>query len=231
MEVDNSPFLDQFTRLKRHELIAREKCDLPAMKDLAHILRVWTEMKREVDQHLRTLGASITWNNAFLFSKQIRRYAKDKYFFFLPVINEVQTPGIRVRSLLVVRKAPPDMELIREVYGGRANRAVMSFTNWLGVGVCLMGNLPGVEPSYATLSRQTLIKRTANIFGGSHPDSSNVEDPDRRFDPFIKEMSTYEVANGYPATYFSLLEIANCMITAFEPFFGEPNVIRSKPPL
>ena len=55
----------------------------------------------------------------------------------------------------------------------------------------------------------------ANILGASHPAGTDRSDEsENRFDPYILELHGLTVANGYPATYYQLLEIANDVLSA-----------------
>jgi len=54
-----------------------------------------------------------------------------------------------------------------------------------------------------------MIKRVANILGASHPQGTEFsEDTENRFDSYIKELHQLKIADGYPATYYQLLEIS-----------------------
>jgi hypothetical protein len=92
----------------------------------------------------------------------------------------------------------------------------MDFIAWLGAGVY---EVPTSDPAHRhiQLSREILIKRTANILGASHPAGMEDGDTENRFDPYIKDLHRLVLADGYPATYYQLLEFSKDIIDAFRP--------------
>ena len=59
------------------------------------------------------------------------------------------------------------------------------------------------------MSREIIIKRVANALGASHPAGMEDSDPqENRFDQHIQDLHAIHLADGYPTTYYQLLEIA-----------------------
>ena len=97
----------------------------------------------------------------------------------------------------------------------------ISYTDWLGHGVVHIHD-EKADPSFLAISRESIIKRVANILGGSHPQAGTEDAIDHnRFDPYVRLVHRYEVAGIAPATYYQLLEIAKDILASLGPFvFG-----------
>jgi hypothetical protein len=88
---------------------------------------------------------------------------------------------------------------------------------WLAAGVLVV---PSDDPKHPhiPLSRETIVNRVANLLGASHPEGGNDQElQEKKFDRHILELHKTNVAEGFPATYYQLLEITGDILLAFRP--------------
>lgn len=122
--------------------------------------------------------------------------------------------------MVVSNRALTPEEIAKHVAMGppvaRAGSA-LTYANWLAVGVI---EVPSNDPKHPHLqiSREILIKRVANTLGASHPAGmDNNDQQENKFDLYIEELHTILLADGYPATYYQLLEIAGALLHGVRP--------------
>jgi hypothetical protein len=65
-----------------------------------------------------------------------------------------------------------------------------------------------------SISIESIIKRLANSFEGSHPENSNIESNNKFYEP-VKYLFNY-ICAGLPLPYFILLGIAKEIINNFK---------------
>jgi len=95
----------------------------------------------------------------------------------------------------------------------------LTFSEWLASGLIEVPSGNQMPPNIK-ISREILIKRVANILGASHPVGTEIaEATENKFDPYVLDLHRIQLANGYPATYYQLLEIANDIVVAVKCLF------------
>jgi hypothetical protein len=211
--MDAQQFRLQLARLERHYTRAQNERDAISFLDLAHVLRIWTEMKSDVDDLARARGVSL--NLPHLAPTQLQRQArKGGGVIDLPLAGGVSGPtgtvwGVRL-TLGRSRHEEIEGKPVREP--PKAVPTKMSFTDWLAAAVYWA---PSDDPKHRELaiSREIIIKRVANVLGASHPAGKEDSDSENRFDPYIKNLHNLQVLD-LPATYGQLLEIAKPIIEA-----------------
>jgi len=103
---------------------------------------------------------------------------------------------------------PDEIKKLYEAGPPQIQKSKMTFSEWLASGIYKVPSSDSAHPELL-ISREILIKRIANILGASHPQGTEQSDEtENRFDTYVKELHTLNVADGYPATYYQLLEIA-----------------------
>lgn len=210
----------QFRRLKRHYEACAKEIDEISMLDLAHCLRVWVEMAQPLDELIQEKYFEVKFPNPSQ-NKKVKAILKDTAFTSLPLVSTPQTnSGIQVKGLYFIKKAltPEEVKKLYEAGPPQVKNTNLSLEQWLGSEILETKNSAGERIGIA---RSMLIKRVANLLGASHPEGKENEDEyERHFDPFIKEIHSMKVANGYPLTYYQLIEIAEVMIKSLEDLLG-----------
>lgn len=210
----------QFKRLKRHYGSSLHNKDEIAFLDLAHTLRIFVDMKFEIDKLISSSMIQINFNNTAK-NKKRDDILKGCRYFSIPLSSGVDSSGIEIKGLTSVSKvlSPDEIRKLYEV--GPPNKILtrLTFVQWLGSTIINTVNPTDFKQPRFDISREVFIKRVANILGASHPDKEDLGE--NRFDPFIKEFHTIEVADGYPLTYYQLLEISSEIVRACEPLLGE----------
>ena len=142
--------------------------------------------------------------------KEIKKVLRGGRYIYLPLGSGVSSPDVQVRGVTVINRALSPEE-IKKLYEGDppiAQRTWLTFTQWLASGIYEVPSTNEAHPQLM-ISREILIKRVANILGASHPPGTDYSDEiENRFNPYILELHQIMVADGYPATYYQLLEIA-----------------------
>lgn len=205
----------QFRRLKRHYGNCVEKIDEISMLDLTHCLRIWVEMAKTVDGLAAEEKFEVKFPNPVQ-NKNIKRALKNTTFTSIPLASTPRTnSGIQVKGLHFIDKVLTDEEVKKLYEAGppQIRSANLSLEQWLGSEILEIKNSNGERVGIA---RSILIRRVANILGASHPEGKEDEDEyEHHFDPFIKELHSIQVANGYKLTYYQLIEIAEVIIESF----------------
>ena len=199
----------QYDRLARHHERALNTKDEISFLDLAHSLRVWVDMKAEVTRMAdeRSLDLALHHHTTPKYIKQSLQGATHTY---LPLASGVSSPGVTVAGIRVTNRALTLEEIKQRAAMGPpvAQVSKMSFSEWLAAGVIEVPSGDASHP-HIQISRETIIKRVANVLGASHPAGMDEQDQQgNRFDKYIVELHQLRIADGYPATYYQLLEIA-----------------------
>jgi hypothetical protein len=199
----------QYDRLKRHHGGALRDKDEISFLDLAHALRVWVDMKATVTglAKERNLELELAHHTP---PKSIKRSLKGAVHTYLPLASGVNSPGVQVAGIRITNRALTPEEIKARAAMGPpvALPSKMTFSEWLAAGILEVPSGKVGHP-HLTLSREIVIKRVANVLGASHPAGMEDSDPlENRFDPYIKDLHGIQLADGYPATYYQLLEIA-----------------------
>lgn len=213
----------QFERLKRHYKLAKEEKDKIAFLDLAHSLRIWSELKEDVDKLIEEEGFVLSLRNK-INNKKLKEILKGTMFFDVPLasVDSEFTPEVQVKGVQIVNKAlsPEEIKKMFEVGPPKEQVTRLTFTQWLGSEI--ISTSDPKDNSYVGISREILIKRIANLLGASHPEGKdNSNDYENKFDAYVKELNKIEVANGYPLTHYQLMEIAGSIIESLDQFLKE----------
>jgi hypothetical protein len=199
----------QYQRLERHYKGALELRDQVSFLDLSHALRVWTEMKMAIDEIANDKGIDLGLKN-LVREKETKNILKGSKYVYLPLASGVASPGIQVKGLSFINRvlSPEERKKLYEAGPPLALPTSLTFSQWLASGIYDVPSTNEAHPKL-TISREILIKRVANILGASHPQGTDYSDEnENRFDPYVRELHQITVADGYPATYYQLLEIA-----------------------
>jgi len=202
----------QYARLERHHLSALKNKDPISFLDLSHTLRIWVELKSFVDELAKEKSIILELNNPNL-SKTFKQFLKKNIHTHLPLANGV-TSTIKIQNVVTFDRALTDEELIELTkpdtpQASFAQKSNLCFSDWLSSGVYEVPS-GDVKHPHLKLSREIIIKRVANILGASHPiGTENADMQENKFDPYILDLHKIQLADGYPATYYQLLEIAN----------------------
>lgn len=204
----------QFERLKRHYKLAKNEKDPIAFLDLAHTLRIWTELKREVDKIAQKENLKLDLPNK-INNKKLKGILKGSTFFDVPLasVESGFTPEIQVKGIQIVNRALSSEEIKKmyEMGPPEVQTGYLTFSEWLGAEV--ISTINPKDNGYIGISREIIIKRVANLLGASHPEGMDQgNEYENQFDPYIKELNKIEVANGYPLTHYQLIEIAEVII-------------------
>jgi hypothetical protein len=195
---------DNLVRLRRAYDFNINGYDRPALLDMAHILRVWVDMKNEVNKTLEKHGRIFHAYSLSTDIKKILRASREPYLlsFFYP--NGVQTTTMGLYKLLIVKKGLLNVDIVQKA--GIKSR--YSFLDWMGTESVRMAavNQSGTL-EYFQVSRENLIRRLANTDGGSHPSGHHPRPPDKD-DIAIKVLFEMEVS-GIPAPYYLILHTAS----------------------
>ena len=199
----------QYDRLLRHHGSALRTKDEVSFLDLAHTLRVWADMKVAVTRIAQEHNRNLTLAH-HTFQKSIKQSLRGATHMSLPLAAGVESPGVQVSGLRITNRVLTPEEIMKRAQMGppKAVPSTMKFSEWLAAGIF---EVPSGEPNHPhlTIFRETMIRRVANILGASHPVGMESDDqPEKRFDSYILELHAIKLADGYPATYYQLLEIA-----------------------
>lgn len=212
----------QFKRLEKHHESSLKEKDSIAFLDLTHTLRIFTDMKREVDAKLTELSFSPSFTNTEK-DKKVLKILKGSQFFSLPISSEVQSPNLQVKGGMIVENRALTQDEIKKMYEAGppiTNITTLSFTSWLGAGLLELGIPENKEHSKVSISREVFIKRVANMLGASHPAGMEQDNElENKYDSYIRKLHDMHVADGYPLTYYQLLEISSEIIRVFSPIF------------
>lgn len=199
----------QYDRLARHHDSALNAKDAISFLDLAHVLRVWVDMKTTVTDMAQERGLQLELVHHTA-PKSIKKSLKGAVHTYLPLASRVDSPGVQVTGIRITSRALTPEEIKARAAMGPpvAVPTRMTFSEWMAAGVL---EVPSGDTSHPhlTLSREIIIKRVANVLGASHPAGMEESDPqENRFDQYILDLHGISLADGYPATYYQLLEIA-----------------------
>lgn len=200
----------QYARLERHHASALKEKDPISFLDLSHALRIWVDMKTFVDAQSKEKGLILSLTNSST-PKGVKKILKGCKYTYLPLASGVESPGVEIKGVRVINRAlsPGEIKKLYEAGPPVALKSKLSFSEWLASGVY---EVPSGEKEHPHLkiSREILIKRVANVLGASHPVGTEAaEAAENRFDPYVLDLHGVQLADGYPATYYQLLEIAN----------------------
>jgi hypothetical protein len=222
LSVDPEHIKLQYDRLARHHSAALKDKDPISFLDLSHALRIWVDMKSSVDALAAAKGVTLKLTNPVT-SKEVKKVLKGSNYTYLPLSSGVESPGVEIKGVSVVNRvlSPDEIKKLYEAGPPVARPTSLSFSQWLGSGVFEVPSGDEKHPC-VRISREILVKRVANLLGASHPPGTEVnEAAENRFDPYVLDLHGTQLADGYPATYYQLLEIANDILVALGCLFDE----------
>jgi len=212
----------QFRRLKRHYKMALSDKDEIAFLDLAHTLRIFTDMKREIDRFAKENNFKID----LIPNKTRKNILKGSKYSYIPLATGVQGSTMIIKGIGFTNRALSEEEIQKIVKSGPPQSKVsnLTFEQWLGSGIIDLGIMDKDNAARLQLSREMLIKRVANFLGASHPQGTEEgEKNDNQFDEHIEKLHSMIVDNGFPLTYYQLIEIAQEIINGMDKFLDENN--------
>ncbi|RXJ76995.1 hypothetical protein CRV03_06950 [Arcobacter sp. F155] len=199
----------QYDRLERHHKQALNTQDLISFLDLSHSLRIWVDMKNKIDELVEEQEIKLKLNN-IVKNKALKKILKGATHQYLPIGNGVDSPNVQIKGIQIINRALNSDEVKKLYKAGppKMQNSNLTFGKWLNSSIYEVPSNEEVHP-HITISREIMIKRVANILGASHPQGTEFsEDTENRFDSYIKELHQLKIADGYPATYYQLLEIS-----------------------
>lgn len=207
----------QYDRLQRHYQAALPGKDEVAFLDLAHVLRIWVELKSPVTSLVEAQELALGLPH-YTPPKFIKRTLQGARQISIPLASGVQSPGLQVSGVRITNRALSADEIRRRYEAGppTAVASNMSFREWMAAAVIEVPSEDDAHP-HLTISREILIKRVANVLGASHPaGADNADEFENRFDAPVLQIHAIETA-GYKATYYQLLGIAQDILSALRP--------------
>jgi hypothetical protein len=178
-------------------------------------------MKNEIDDLVEAKVLDLNLTNP-VSSKSVKKVLKGSKYTYLPLGSGVKSPGLELKGIRLINRAlsPDEVKKLYEAGPPTAQPTSLRYSEWLASGIYEVPSQNTAHPELR-ISREILIKRVANILGASHPigGTEELEEIENRFDPYILELHNIEIADGYPATYYQLLEIAKDILNAMKVLF------------
>lgn len=209
----------QFRRLVRHRNSAEKNSDEISFLDLIHCLRIWGDMKNEVQQFLDVNSANPRFENKII-DRRLAKLLKSSNYTFIPIPSG---SGTEVGSMgnIVISHEVLSAEQIKKLYEmgpPSSSKTALTFPQWLNSEILETKSRTGNVTKRIGISREMLIKRVANFLGASHPAGmESSREFENRFDPYIREMHEIYILDGIKLTYYQLLEIADQIIEKLTP--------------
>ena len=221
--VDINHMRLQFARLVRHTENAKSGDDPIAFLDLAHCLRIWVEMKADVDQALASMRATPRFKHTAR-DRRFKEMLRDSGYVFAQLPTGVRIPGQgRIQGLAFTDRVltNEEVESIRKIGSPSTGKTDLTFSEWLASEIIETTEQVDEQRRRLGISREMLIKRVANFLGASHPAGmESSSEHENRFDPHIRRLHEIRVLGGIPLTYYQLLEIAEHIIETLTSFVG-----------
>jgi len=222
-----------YERLKRHYEFNIQKFDEIALYDLAHSLRMWTDMEKTVSEYLLNIQPKLKFKS-YSVSKQLNRLVNHKEYIISSFPGGITTwagnPEIITNSLghdISVSRTQSIKVMFGEnnitvgnfilIYGyvvpneqskilkkGIIEKSY-NFSQWLNSEVIRIQYPLNGKLVRKIIPRRIFINRVANILGGSHP--IGVSDSDNQFNDAVKYLMGLDII-GLPAPYLIIMKIA-----------------------
>jgi len=213
----------QYIRLKRHSDGASKRKDPISFLDLSHVLRIWTDMKKIVDSITENNKENIRFENSVNL-RSLKKILKGSDYYSINFTNKMEGDNFVFGKLLWINRVLNKNEIDKMSKLKPPNfpltiQTKLNFNEWLGSTII---KVPSNEQhnSSIDISRETLIRRVANILGSSHPIGTDFqEENEGDFDIYIRNLHRMKISNGIPITYYLLLEIANEILKALRNIF------------
>jgi len=230
--------LVQLKRLKRHYDHSVNTYDDASLLDLAHVLRIWTELKSVLPEQYPHFKIKKPFKTGTPIRKVLKQAVNEQYIFsYLPgngVVTHASngqlasgpdinnggnfTMGVKAKntgsSIWLSQYCYISKSLEQPYIKALGNEKVVrcTYANWMGSETVRVQfkNAQGVLEKHS-LSREILIKRVANILDASHTSLSGSDVLDNKFDSSIKWLMKFN-CGGLPVPYFLLLKIAQDIV-------------------
>ncbi len=202
----------QFNRLKRHYDSCQRLHDEISFLDLAHSLRIWVDLKSEVDKLLST--QKVCFDNPQN-NKALLKSNNGSEYVYINSVNTSDKSPVKIMGYYVKQKASSEDEIRERYQKGppQTKPTKLSYSEWIGSNIIEMNvSISDGQTKRVQIQRQILIKRVANLFGGSHPLVEQDSLEDRKFDSQITNLHLNHSQNNIPLTYLLLLEISGQII-------------------
>lgn len=196
----------QLERMSRHFASAISSYDKISLLDLAHSMRVLCDQKTRIDDLLADRSIQIQLPAARPSTSLQRKHQRRYDYFWLRFPGGVPRDDIELSELLLCRGGSFGSRKSFQ-YDRNALVFCRRFTDWLALPFVEFHRLPDGESGFATISREVLIRRVSNLFGGSHPHVHASDEIGSKYDKYVVFLHGMESA-GAPATYYALLNIA-----------------------
>jgi len=211
----------QLGRLERHTIsaakVSAQADDTIALMDMTHVLRIWVDMKSDVDDFLATISPYPAFKNPE-YTKDLKRLLKRHKHFRLQTTGGAHTTDGQIEGFTWFQKPLSDDELetIRKAGPPRTRSTSLTFSEWLGSEILVYVD-PSANPPRMGISREVLVRRIANVLGPSHPAGTDIgmehENPSDANIRGLERMSLL----GIPAASILLLEMAQQIIDTLKP--------------
>ena len=212
----------QFARLSRHTENDTSKFDPITYLDLAHCLRIWVDMKADIDGNLELLEVTPQFN-VFSPDKKIKSALRGSNYVAITGGSKVAGAG-KINGFVFTDKvlSDDDVEKIQKMGPPTARKKNLTFSQWLGSEIIVTNvSLPDQQPRLG-ISIEMLIKRVASFLGASHPmGMESSQELENTFDPHIQALNEIKIFGSIPSTYYQLLQIAQTITETLKPVFGE----------
>ncbi|MBN1175675.1 hypothetical protein JXA48_03450 [Candidatus Woesearchaeota archaeon] len=235
----------QYARLKRHYDSAITNYDIISFLDLAHTLRVWTELKNKVTEiknenifkipiltkkfkklltggtyvfcHLPSGVTTNSVNRTTLNQQEIiSGPAAEKFSTGTFVKFDNDTSMTRAQFFVIHRVLSPEEVKIMNDESHKMQTQRVNFAKYLE-SPAIKFNVENCNAAY--ISNEELIKRIANEYDASHPSNSDSDfEVANIFSGPTKKMMQYKCAK-LPLPYFITLHIAKNILDQLESTF------------
>lgn len=237
----------QYERLRRHYDFAARTYDHVSFLDLAHTLRVWSDLMQTVGSVAPEFSKSTSFRTATP-SRHAQRTLRDRVFVYSLLTDSVVTyasngviTGLRKQheqpaNAEVVAKfrqdeaklevafyayISPSLDIpIADIFHGQGVKRC-TFKQWMN-SLSVVGSLRTKEGQlkHFSLTREQLIRRVANELDASHPRGSAVPPRAAEASRATHYLLEHLVA-GLPLPYFHLLKDAQDILEVGQKYFSQ----------
>lgn len=192
-------------RLQRHFDVCIKDYDEISLRDFAHALRNCMDLKNVINEVINENG----YSNEFITPKcndELKDLLKGKEHViasFEP--NGLATTGgtlFEITAIIGYALKPTEHKIFINAF----SKSKKNFLDWLNSEAVRICN-KSISETNIIFTREKLVRRVANILGGSHPNikKENLKSVD---DQYVNYLMGYQFRNS-PAPYFILLKIAD----------------------
>ena len=209
----------QMKRLIRHRDRAKKDNDEISFLDLTHCLRIWVDMKKEVQILFESNNVTPSFKNKKV-DRRISDLLKNSNYILIPIPFSPNTLSGGMANIIISKNewTAEQAKKYHELGPPSSIKTNLSFSQWLNSEIIEVRSNKNTPKNRLGIQREMLIKRVANFLGASHPEGmESSKDYENRFDPNIRELHEVFVLDGIRLTYYQLLEIADQIIENLSP--------------